>query len=176
MCDPVSIIASASLAFSVGSQIAGHQAGKKAAAANKAAAVRAFREANKDISLLQQQEKEAHAVNVFDIERQARSAQAVATISAGEAGVTGTSFRELIADIDRERGEALDRSQQNLDDRMAMLEREKISGRTIMQQRIASVPSPSGFGVVAGIGSALFGFGNTVLELNRGKASPVDTD
>lgn len=171
MCEPTAIIAGAGLAFSVGSQIAGHNAQEKASAANRAAALRAFREANKDIALLQQQEKEAEAVNVFDIERQARSAQAVATVSAGEAGVTGQSVRDILNDIDRERGEALDRSQQNLDDRMAMLEREKISGRTIMQQRIASVPRPNAAGLWLGIGASALGFGQTFLELQRGKAS-----
>lgn len=170
MCDPVSIIAGASLAFSVGSQVAGASAQNKASKANAAAARRAFREANRDIALLQSQEKGAHAINVFDMERQARAAAALAEVSAGEASVTGTSVRELIQDIDRERAEAESRATRNLADRMAGLEREKISGRTVMQERIASVPGANTFGTIIGIGSTVAGFGATALELNRGKA------
>lgn len=173
MCDPVSIIAGASLAFSVGSQIAGASAQNKASAANRAAALRAFREANRDIALLQSQEKEAHAVTVFDIERTAKRAQAVAAVSAGEAHVTGTSVREMIQDLEREGAEAITREEANLEARMAGLEREKISGRTVMQQRIASVPRASTFGTILGIGSSIAGFGTTYLELQRGKAPAV---
>lgn len=169
MCEPVSIIAGASLAFSVGSRIAGAGAQNKAEEANRAAAIRAFKESNTDIALLQSQEKKAAAVNVFDIERKARSAQAVAAVSAGEAGVTGQSVTDIINDIDRERGEASQRADANLDDRMAMLEREKISGRASMRSRIASVPRASTFGVGLGIASDVLGFAKTKIDLDRGK-------
>lgn len=160
------IVAIGSLAFGVGSKIAGKSAQDRAAEANRQAAIRAFKERNRDIALLQSQEKRAHAVNVFDIERKARSAEAVAAISAGEAGVTGQSVREIALDIEREEAEALTRSEQNLQDRMAMMEREKISGRTTMRSRIASVPRGSTFGTILGIGGDVLGFASLAKEKN----------
>jgi hypothetical protein len=167
--DPASLIGFGSLAFGGVSKLLGKSAQDKAAEANRRAAIRAFKERNKDIALLQSQEKRAAAVNVFDIERKARSAQAVAAVSAGEAGVTGTSVREVLNDLDRERGEAVSRTEANLEDRMAMLEREKISGRTTMRQRISSAPKASTFGTLLGIGGELLTFAGTRIELERGK-------
>jgi hypothetical protein len=162
--DPASLIGFGSLAFGGVSKLLGKSAQDKAAEANRRAAIRAFKERNKDIALLQAQEKRAQAVNVFDIERKARSAQAMAAVSAGEAGVTGQSVVEIVSDIERERGEALQRSEANLQDRMAMMEREKISGRTTMRSRIASVPRASTFGMIAGIGSDILGFASFAKE------------
>jgi hypothetical protein len=160
------IVALGSLAFGVGSSIFGKKAQDEAAEANRLAAIRAFKERNRDIALMQSQEKRAHAVNVFDIERKARSAQAMAAVSAGEAGITGQSVAAIAADIEREAGEAQIRSKQNLQDRMAMMEREKISGRSTMQSRIASVPRGSTFGMIAGIGSQVLGFAGLAIDKN----------
>jgi hypothetical protein len=173
MCEPTAIIAGAGLAFKAGSAIAGHKAQNKAAEANEAAALRAYHQNRQDLAILQQQEKQAHAVNVFDVERSARAAQAAAAVSAGEAGVTGQSVADILNDLDRQHAEAAIRTERNLDDRLAMLEREKLAGKAVMRDRIASVPRASTFGTVVGVGGALLGFGGTLLDLQRGKAGEV---
>ena len=162
-------MAGASLAFGVGSKIAGASAQNKAEKANRAAALKAFRQENRDIAELQAQEKRAVAVNIFDIERTARRAQSVASVSAGEAGVTGQSVQDILNDIGREKGEAVQRTEANLEDRITNLESEKISGRERRRQRVAAVPGASTFGTIIGVGGELLGFGSTYLELQRGK-------
>ena len=174
MCDPFSIMAGASLAFGVGSKIAGAAAQNKASKVNAASALKAFRQENRDIAELQGQEKRATAVSIFDIERTARRAQSVASVSAGEAGVTGQSVRDILNDIDREKGEAIKRTEDNLEDRITNLESEKITGRERRRQRVAAVPGASTFGTIISVGGELLGFGSTYLEGQRGKAAKED--
>ena len=162
----MSIIAGASLAFGAAKNIAGAKAQNAAAKANRLAAIKASRQTNRDIALLQAQEKAAVATTVFDIERTVRGAQSVALVSAGEAGVTGQSVRDIVNDIDREGGEAISRTEMNLADRMAQLERDKIAGRDVTAQRIAAVPRASTFGTILNLGSTGLAFGNAAIAGN----------
>lgn len=160
MCDPITGLAVASFAINVGSQIAGASAQNKAAQANKEAAEAAFRTTFNDINALQTSVRERETVSVFELERQGRAAEAIAVVSAGESGVSGQSVKAVIADVKAKFGEAAARTERNADFEVAQLEKEKVSGRQVMQQRIASVPGASplatGLGVLgAGLDSAL---------------------
>lgn len=160
MCEPTAI-AIGTLAIGVGSKVLEHKAQNKAAskakAANKTEALRAMREASTDISLLEVQQQDASTRTIYEADRAARSTQALARVSAGEAGVSGLSVEALLGDIDRKIGEFKTTETRNLDMVLDQLQREKVSGRSIAQGRIAAVqiprPSPFALGVsLAGAG------------------------
>lgn len=137
--DPLTAITVGSLLLGGAKTLLGNKAQNDAAEANAEAAKLAQREASKDISLLQIQETDRTARTIFEADRAARSTQALARVSAGEAGVSGVSVEALLGDIDRKRGEFRTASAKNLDMALEALQREKISGRNVAQARIASV-------------------------------------
>jgi hypothetical protein len=145
--------------------VAQHSAQNKAAAANKREALRAQREASKDISLLQVQQQDATARTIYEADRSARSSQALARVSAGEAGVAGASVEALLGDIDRQLGEFQSTEQRNLDMALDQLQREKISGRQVAQSRIAAVPR--GNNLALGISLAGAGLEFWAGQINR---------
>lgn len=155
MCDPVTAIAAGSLVIGAGSAIAQHKAQAKASKANEAATLASMRESWTDIGIMQVQEGEAAAMTVFEADRQARGAKALAAVSAGEAGVSGASVEALLGDIDRKAGEFKTAEKRNLENTLIQLQREKVSQRTVAQGRIASVPRPNAFATgltIAGLG------------------------
>lgn len=154
MCDPITGIAIASFAINAGSTIAGHVSQSKARAENKEAALRAMHETWTDINLIQAEQVETTARSIYEGERQARRVQSLAALSAGEAGVVGISVDELQGDIERQGAEFKVAEARNLDRTMAQLQREKISGRNIAQQRIAAVPPANPFATALRIGGA----------------------
>ena len=160
MCDPTAI-AIGSLVIGVGSQVAGAAAQKNAAdkanANNAAAAKLSAAEASKDISLLELQQGKASTQTVFEMDRAARSTKALAQVSAGEAGVAGLSVEALMGDIDRKIGEARTIESRNLDMAIAQLQREKISGRTVAQERITATHKEGPSLAALGLGIAASG-------------------
>lgn len=152
MCEPTAI-ALGSLIIGSASAAAQHGAQASASRANRRAAIAAMREASKDISLLQAQQTQASSRTIFEVDRQARSTAALARVSAGEAGVTGMSVEALLGDIDRKLGEFKTAEHKNLNMALKQLEREKLSGRTVAQGRIAAVPPPSPFALGLQIGA-----------------------
>lgn len=164
MCDPTAI-AIGSLIIGGASSVAEHSARSEASRANRAESLRAMREASKDISLLEVQQQDATARTIFETDRQARSTQALARVSAGEAGVTGVSVEALLGDIDRKLGEFTTAEKRNLSMAIAQLQREKISGRQVAQSRIAAVPPPSPFAL--GISLAAQGLTFWAGQINR---------
>lgn len=146
MCNPLALAAGA-LTLQVAGTVAGARAQNKAAERNETAALLAEREASKDISLLQQQTVDQATKTIFETDRAARSTQALARVSAGEAGVSGISVEALLGDLDRKVGEFRIGTSRNLDAALAALQREKVSGRTVAQQRIANVQGASPFAV-----------------------------
>lgn len=164
MCDPTAI-AIGTLVLTSASAVKSHQAQKKASDATKTEALRAAREASKDISLQQVQQTDASSRTIFEVDRQARSTQALVRVAAGEAGVEGISVEALLSDIDRKRGEFSTTEQRNLDMIIAQLQREKVSGRTVAQGRIAAAPAPSPFNL--GVQLAGAGLNFWAGQINR---------
>lgn len=152
MCDPT-LIGLGTLAIGIAGAVGQHNAQEKAASTNKAEALRAAREASHDISLQQAEQKLAATKTIYQADRDARSAQALARVSASEAGVTGVSVEALMGDLDRKRAEYGTSVIENLDISLKELEREKVSGRTIAQGRIAQVQQPSPFALGLQIGA-----------------------
>lgn len=152
MCDPTAI-AIGSLVIGAASSEAKASSEAAASRANRAEAIRAMREQSKDISLEQVQQQDATARTIYETDREARSSQALAHVSAGEAGVTGISVQALLGDIDRKRGEFASTERRNLGMVLASLQREKITGRQTARSRIAAVPPPSPFALGLSIAS-----------------------
>lgn len=155
MCDPLTIIAGASLAIGAGSAIASHKAQANASKANEANALQAMQESWKDISLQEVQQQDATALTIMQADRQARKADALARVSAGESGVAGASVDALLGDLSAEASAFKQTQGRNLDMTIAQLQREKISGRTVAQNRINAVPPPNPFATgltIAGMG------------------------
>lgn len=155
MCDPVTALAAGSFVISAGSAIGQHKAQAKASKANEAAAIASMRETWTDVGVMQTQQQDASSQTMFEADRQARGAGALARVSAGEAGVDGISVEALLGDIERKRGEFRTAEKRNLDNIITQLQREKVSGRTVAQNRIAAVPQPNSFAtglMIAGAG------------------------
>lgn len=145
MCDPGTIIAGASLAIGTGSAIANAKAQDKASKANAENARQALMESWKDISLQEVQQQDATALTIMQADKQARKADALARVSAGEAGVAGASVDALLGDLSAEASAFKMTQEKNLDMTIAQLQREKISGRTVAQNRINAVPGSNPF-------------------------------
>lgn len=137
------VIAGASLAINLVSSIFSHSAKKKAAKRQREEALRATREASRDISLLEMQQQDASQRTIFEADRSARSAQALTAVSASEAGVAGASVEALLGDIDRKLGEFKTAEQRNLKSVITQLQREKATGQQTARSRIAAAPDPS---------------------------------
>jgi hypothetical protein len=114
--------------------------------------------ASTEISLQEIEQKDSTARTIYQVDREARSTQALARVSAGEAGVSGSSVEALLGDIDRKRGEVTVAEGRNLGMILSQLDREKISGRTIAQSRIANVPKASTAATALNIGGQFLGF------------------
>jgi hypothetical protein len=88
-------------------------------------------------------------------DRQARKADALARVSAGEAGVTGASVDALVNDISAEASAFKVAQEQNLDMTITQLQREKVSEQAQARNRINSVPAANPFATgltIAGMG------------------------
>ncbi len=169
MCDPTAI-AIGSLVIGVGGQVLKAKSQNDASNANKATALKAMSDSAKDISLQQAEQTAASGRTIYEADRSARSTQALALVAAGEAGVEGLSVEALLGDIDRKRGEFTTTESKNLSMVLDQLQREKVSGRTVAQSRIAAVPKANPFAV--GIGIASEGLGFWVGQISR-KPTPT---
>jgi hypothetical protein len=145
MCEPISIIAGATAAISIGSSIAGHAAAGKAAKANEAAARRAFAENIRSTNLVSQEYQEQTSQNIFQATRQARATRALASISAGESGIAGASAEHVLRDIDKDLASYRVAAERQNVRVQRQLERDKVAGVSTMRQRIAQVPPPNPF-------------------------------
>jgi len=169
VCDPVTIIAGASLAIEAGSSIAGASAQNKASKANKAAAQQAMQDTWKDISLREVQEQDATSLTIMQADRQARSADAVARVSAGEAGVSGASVDALIGDISAQASTFKVTQERNLDMTISQLQREKVSAKNVAQNRINAVPRANPFATGLQIASAGVTFADKIVSRKPSK-------
>lgn len=163
MCDPT-VLAVTSFALNAGGIIADQMQGEKISRENREAALRAMREAWTDIGLIQGQEIENVAQAMTEADRVAAYSEAIAATGAVEGGVAGVSVEDLLREVDRQLYAFRTTSQRNLDRTLRQLDREKISGRTLAQQRIAQVPPPSFALTGLRLGTAAVGFAAGEVE------------
>lgn len=164
MCDPLTIIAGASLAISVGSEIA-HSAGQnKAAKANKAAAEQSL---NVDLNVLSDrkvEEQQASSLTIMQADRQARTADAMTRLSAGEAGVAGASVDALTGDIDAQLAQFKSTEKANLDLTLKQIDRQAAGASALAQSRINGVQSANPFATSLAIAGHGVDFANTIRQ------------
>ena len=164
MCDPVSGMMAAAFVIKAGGAIAGAAAQSKASKENKEAALRAMHSVWTDIALQQGQVIEGAAVSIFESEKGAKVEIALQQASAGEAGVTGISAKELEQAVERDQSEFEIQTERNRDDTLAQLQREKLTGRQIAQNRIRSVPPANPFATALRIGASATGAAGAIID------------
>lgn len=131
-------------AISAGGAIAQDAAQSKASKANKANALAAMADTWRALGIRQQQEQQSAAQTIMQTDRQARTAKALASVSAGEAGVAGASVDALLTDINVQRLTADTTTERNLQMVQDQIQAEKTGAKVQAQNRINAVPSPSG--------------------------------
>jgi len=171
VCDPASVLTVASVAIGIGGDIAKAGAQNKAAANNKAAALAAEHETLRDISLQEQQQQDAAGQTIMQTDRQARQADALASVSAGESGVAGASVDALISNLDADAARANEVTGRNLDMTIAQLQREKLGAAAEAQNRINSVQPANPFATILGIGGIGIDAANTIIRRKPGATS-----
>lgn len=161
MCEPASImlaIGTAATVAKVGTDIASgiaqHNAQAEEHKQNEAAALQELKMNLRDIGIRQEQEQEAVAQTIMGADRQARQADALARVSAGEAGVTGASVDALLGSIERDRLEFENASKRNLSNTIDQLQREKDAAKAHADNRIKGVPDANPFVTGLRIGGA----------------------
>lgn len=164
MCDPATIILGTSLAIQVGSEIA-HGAGQnKAAKANKAAAEQSL---NVDLNVLSDRKVEEQAATsqtIMQADRQARTADALTRLSAGEAGVAGASVDALTGDIDAQLAQFKSTEKTNLDLTLKQIDRQAAGASALAQSRINGVQSANPFATSLAIAGHGVDFANTIRQ------------
>lgn len=150
MCDPLTV---GTLAIGVGSQIAQHAAQNKASKSNAAAAKRAMAEDWKSLSLQEAQAQDATALTIMQADQQARKADALARVSAGEAGVSGASVDALLADISQDASDFKGAQLRNLDNTVAQIQQEKRAVAAGAQSRINAAPPANMLATALNIGA-----------------------
>lgn len=165
------ILGLAGLAIKIGSELGGASAQDQASSANNAAARRAMQDSWKDIGLREVQEQDATTLTIMQADRQARSADAVARVSAGEAGVSGASVDALMGDISAQASAFKMTQQRNLDMTITQLQRDKVAAKTTAQNRINAVPRANPFATGLQIVSAGVDFANTIVSRQPTKGS-----
>lgn len=130
------ILAGASLAVGLGKDIAGAAAQNKQAAAERAAAIASRNESFRQLSLQESQQQDATAQAINAIDRQGQSQDALARVSAGEAGVAGASVDALAGDLAAQAANAKIITQRNLDMTIAQIQEQKRGIATEAKNRI----------------------------------------
>lgn len=165
MCDALTIIAGASLALSAGSQVAAAGAQNKASRQNREAAIRARNEDFRALGLQEVQIQDAAQESIMATHRQAQQAEALARVSAGEAGVSGASVEAIIGDIAAQAGRATVNTERNLDASIRQIQQEKRGTAAGAQSRINAVQPANPFAVGLGIGAQALDFAANQIKI-----------
>jgi hypothetical protein len=130
----------AQAAVAIGGAIVGHNAQNKAAKTNEAAAKAAEVNTVNTLSARGRQEVDAAGKTIMQIDRETRTADAQARVSAGDAGVSGASVDALLGVIQGEGLDAKTTTQRNLASTLSQIEGEKKGAVALEQSRVAAVP------------------------------------
>lgn len=145
------ILAGASLAVSAGQAIAAKKGAKKQAAAISAAAIASRNESFRQLNLQESQQTDAATQTLGEINRQALGADALARVSAGEAGVSGASVDAIANDITAQAGLAKAITGRNLQAVIAQIQEQKRGVAVDAQNRINQAKAGVPTGVEMGL-------------------------
>lgn len=152
MCSPVAAAIAIPAGLQIVSMIMGAEAQDQKNAQNERAARDAQRQDNIAIGRQMSQQQRVASMTIMQADRQAREADALARVSSGEAGVSGSSVDALLGSIERDRLEADTATQRNLSDSVQQLELEKRGAKARAETRINAVPKSNPW--VTGLGIA----------------------
>lgn len=160
MCEPVSTtLAIATAAVDVGSAIVGADAQNKQHRAVVKAANAADTLDQNQISTREAQEQQAARHDIGLADDQAMSSEALARLSAMEAGVKGNSANAVVGNIEAGRSRYVTSVNENLDLTTQQLEEQRLGADAERQARISGAPGASPFAeglTIAGAGIKLF--------------------
>lgn len=120
---------------------------------NAANANRALAQTYNANSTRQMQEQDKARVDNFDVVRSMAEAKGKANASAGEAGVGGVSFSNVLADYAMRTGNAEGKTNANYAMNDAQIQSEQYAARSRTEAAINSTPRPSELGMYAGMAS-----------------------
>lgn len=140
------IIAAASAALKVGSELASYAGEKKEDTAKRREAVKAYQLSLSDLLARRGEERQSARQRIREGRRTATGSASLARTAAGESGVTGRSVDLLIGDIERQRGEQAESVRQNLEITERQLGRQ---ARGLAAQRDARIRANQGPSLLA---------------------------
>jgi hypothetical protein len=111
------------------------------------------------------QEGDKAATESFDVVRGLAEAKGKSTASAGEAGVEGVSFANILSDLESREGRARGNIDENYQMSAGQIQNDNEAARSRAKGQINSVPQPSQTGLYAGIGADLFGAGLKIADI-----------
>jgi hypothetical protein len=185
MCvDPATITATAAVAgtaLSVVGKTTQYADNSRLYIENGAAANRSLATTYNSLQTKMIQEGDAAATESFDVVRGLAEAKGKATAAAGEAGVEGVSFSNILSDFEAREGRARGNIDANYQMAVGQGTNEMEAARNRAKAQINSTPIPSEGGLYASIGADLFKGGLKIYEAfedqgpgkgNKTKTSP----
>jgi hypothetical protein len=110
------------------------------------------------------QEGDKAATESFDVVRGLAEAKGKSVAAAGEAGVEGVSFANILNDLDAREGRARGNIDANHQMVQGQIQSDNEAARSRAKGQINSVAQPSETGLYAGIGADLFGAGLKIAD------------
>lgn len=185
MCiDPVTLLATGASAIGTGLSIMDRASTRGTAVSNRQAAINGV--LNETIPSINQslgqvynsnnartnQENDKQAVEKFDVLRGMTEAKGTATVAAGEAGVGGVSFANILSDFETREGmakanidyNAKTKMQQVADDSQAAQRKAQGAINSAVNAAVTGTPVPSETGMWAGMGADAIKGGLTIAD------------
>lgn len=167
MCDVTTGLliggAAVNAGLGIGSDVMGYDAQQDLARENARAAREAAELQQQQLSLQSRQKAQNASRSVFMADLEARQADAISRVSAGEQGVAGASVNAILSDINRQRLQARTDEEQNLESFGQQTYMERLGIEAQKRSRINAVGSPSGTALGIGIGGRVLGGATTVF-------------
>jgi hypothetical protein len=116
-------------------------------------------------STRQQQESDKAQQDNFDVVRSMAEAKGKAGAAAGEAGVGGVSFSNVMADYEMRTGNTVSKTNANYAMNDAQIQSEQYAARSRTEAAINSTPRPSELGMYAGMGADALKAGLKIYDI-----------
>jgi len=111
------------------------------------------------------QEGDKAATESFDVVRGLAEAKGKSVAAAGEAGVEGVSFANIMSDLEAREGRARGNIDANYQMTQGQIQNDSEAARSRAKGQINSVVQPSTTGLYAGFGADLFGAGLKIADI-----------
>lgn len=168
MCDPMSALAMTGTAIQIGSTVMQHAEQETASVDNENAAREQAANSMRLLGLRQEQEKDGTVQTLYQMDLEARRADAMTRVAAGEAGVAGSSVDALLGDIERQRLMADAGIRKNSAAMQDQLNGEKKGVRATRKAQINSVAAPNPYATGIKIGGSVLDASAGAINRRKG--------